>query len=152
MAPAPSSPQSSGRLSPVVPLAPLEYLQNQRRGSITDPSLHAAKHTISNQLFRPQEHSAGSLTQQDSLDRPSSPYVFGDATSDNNPPLRNLLRSPSFDNDNLRSSASNLKPNESAPRNISTISENSPLEGAYVLFVTFTTYASIFSCLKIQRH
>src|ERR1700722_10483578 len=30
------------RHSPVAPLAPLEYLQNQRRGSITDPSLHAA--------------------------------------------------------------------------------------------------------------
>ncbi|TFK75906.1 hypothetical protein BDN72DRAFT_874155 [Pluteus cervinus] len=33
---------SSSRLPPVAPLAPLEYLQNQRRGSITDPSLHAA--------------------------------------------------------------------------------------------------------------
>ena len=30
------------RHSPVTPLAPLEFLQNQRRGSITDPSLHAA--------------------------------------------------------------------------------------------------------------
>ncbi|KAI0759923.1 hypothetical protein BC629DRAFT_1584256 [Irpex lacteus] len=30
------------RHSPVSPLAPLEFLQNQRRGSITDPSLHAA--------------------------------------------------------------------------------------------------------------
>ncbi|KAI0092651.1 hypothetical protein BDY19DRAFT_903435 [Irpex rosettiformis] len=30
------------RHSPVLPLAPLKYLQNQRRGSITDPSLHAA--------------------------------------------------------------------------------------------------------------
>ncbi|KAI0347536.1 hypothetical protein BDW22DRAFT_1342308 [Trametopsis cervina] len=32
----------SSRHSPVAPLAPLEFLQNQRRGSITDPSLHAA--------------------------------------------------------------------------------------------------------------
>lgn|ERR1700722_141370 len=31
--------------SPIAPLAPLEYLQNQRRGSITDPSLHAAPTT-----------------------------------------------------------------------------------------------------------
>lgn len=30
------------RHSPAPPLAPLEFLQNQRRGSITDPSLHAA--------------------------------------------------------------------------------------------------------------
>ena len=30
------------RHSPVTPLAPLEFLQNQRRGSITDPSLHVA--------------------------------------------------------------------------------------------------------------
>jgi hypothetical protein len=30
--------------SSVPPLAPLEYLQNQQRGSITDPSLHAAAH------------------------------------------------------------------------------------------------------------
>ena len=33
---------ANSRHSPVTPLAPLEFLQNQRRGSITDPSLHAA--------------------------------------------------------------------------------------------------------------
>lgn len=38
----PSSPPISARYSPTTPLVPLEYLQNQRRGSITDPSLHAA--------------------------------------------------------------------------------------------------------------
>lgn len=42
---APSNPSASptvpARHSPVAPLAPLEFLQNQRRGSITDPSLHA---------------------------------------------------------------------------------------------------------------
>lgn len=36
------SPSSASRHSPVTPLAPLEFLQNHRRGSITDPSLHAA--------------------------------------------------------------------------------------------------------------
>ncbi|KZT12735.1 uncharacterized protein LAESUDRAFT_753783 [Laetiporus sulphureus 93-53] len=37
-----ASPRIIGsRHSPVTPLAPLAYLQNQRRGSITDPSLHA---------------------------------------------------------------------------------------------------------------
>lgn len=39
----PASPSTThSRHSPVAPLAPLEFLQNQRRGSITDPSLHAA--------------------------------------------------------------------------------------------------------------
>jgi hypothetical protein len=33
---------TNSRHSPVTPLAPLEFLQNQRRGSITDPSLHVA--------------------------------------------------------------------------------------------------------------
>lgn len=38
----PSSPTVSSRQSQTTPLVPLEFLQNQRRGSITDPSLHAA--------------------------------------------------------------------------------------------------------------
>lgn len=38
----PATSSSESRQSPVTPLAPLEFLQNQRRGSITDPSLHAA--------------------------------------------------------------------------------------------------------------
>ena len=37
-----SASPANTRHSPVTPLAPLEFLQNQRRGSITDPSLHAA--------------------------------------------------------------------------------------------------------------
>ncbi|KAH9843830.1 uncharacterized protein C8Q71DRAFT_844663 [Rhodofomes roseus] len=39
--PSASAPALGPRHSPVTPLAPLEFLQNQRRGSITDPSLHA---------------------------------------------------------------------------------------------------------------
>ncbi|KAG6897446.1 hypothetical protein C0992_001446 [Termitomyces sp. T32_za158] len=42
------------------PLAPLQYLQNQRRGSITDPSLHAAARQ----------------------GRAGSPFVFGSATGE----------------------------------------------------------------------
>ena len=40
-----ANPKGSSALvsrSSVPPLAPLEYLQNQQRGSITDPSLHVA--------------------------------------------------------------------------------------------------------------
>ncbi|KAF5363699.1 hypothetical protein D9756_000622 [Leucocoprinus leucothites] len=42
-----SSPEATPRSvrSPMGPLAPLEYLQTQRRGSITDPQLHAAPNT-----------------------------------------------------------------------------------------------------------
>ena len=38
----PLTSSTESRHSPLTPLAPLEFLQNQRRGSITDPSLHAA--------------------------------------------------------------------------------------------------------------
>lgn len=54
----------------VPPLAPLEYLQSQRRGSITDPSLHT--------------HGSGSNTSaanNSNASRPNSPYVFGDPMS-----------------------------------------------------------------------
>jgi hypothetical protein len=98
------------------PLAPLLYLQTHRRGSITDPSLHAAPMNSSitlNTSYRqpfdqPGSASSGpSSARHDSSPknhasdpRPVSPYVFGDATphlSDNSLQIRNLLRSPSVD-------------------------------------------------------
>lgn len=84
--------------SPILPLAPLEYLQNQRRGSITDPSLHAA----SNQ--RPTPNSQFFRQANDSSAGPSSSYVFGDATAipNENPALRKILRSPSAETEKAR--------------------------------------------------
>src|SRR5215471_9030228 len=75
----------------VSPLAPLEYLQNQRRGSITDPSLHATPNpnpissrprqgsSATFQASVPTSHTtSGSNNKQTSLDhRPTSPFVFG---------------------------------------------------------------------------
>lgn len=83
----------TNRHSPVAPLAPLEFLQNlnQRRGSITDPSLHAAtpRQTVNSQFFRQDK----SNVQEP---RPVSPYVFGSAThAESNTHLRKLLRTPS---------------------------------------------------------
>jgi hypothetical protein len=114
---------SSSRNSPVPPLAPLEYLQNQRRGSITDPSLHAANpspyvnssksnnaHTPS---FRPPEILTSTSREKIKLfePRPMSPYVFGDATPHSSDPanIRRLLHSPSIDDDETHSLPS---PNE----------------------------------------
>ncbi|KAJ7638815.1 hypothetical protein FB45DRAFT_1055047 [Roridomyces roridus] len=70
-------------------LAPLEFLQNlnQRRGSITDPSLHAAtpRQNLNAHFFRPDKAEP----------RPTSPYVFGSATHGaENAQLRKLLHSP----------------------------------------------------------
>ena len=86
-----SSPAS--RHSPVIPLAPLEYLQNQRRGSITDPSLH----TSSN----PQSRTLHSGTSHDHhpkhlVPRPTSPYVFGGVPAQSsNPAVGNGIASSS---------------------------------------------------------
>ena len=90
------------------PLAPLQYLQNQRRGSITDPSLHAAPNAKSFVNYRDPAlptsvHHEPAAKHHPSSSRPSSPYVFGDATShlpDNSPRIRNLLRSPSLERPN----------------------------------------------------
>ncbi|KAF9534324.1 hypothetical protein CPB83DRAFT_844051 [Crepidotus variabilis] len=100
--------------SPVASLASLEYLQNQRRGSITDPSLHAAPHLSSGLKLSPNfrhphdlpSSSSSSFVQQaepilgrDLLEpRPASPYVFGNATPhipEHGSQLRKLLHSPS---------------------------------------------------------
>jgi hypothetical protein len=96
--------------SPVTPLAPLEFLQNQRRGSITDPSLHAAgspnasKHGLvgrgpSYLLAAEREGD----TERIKIEGPATPYVFGDATigakavKESPAQLRKILRSPMED-------------------------------------------------------
>jgi hypothetical protein len=113
------SQRDSSKYSPVTSLASLEYLQTQRRGSITDPSLHAAPTTVKvNTSYRQHPDPPGSpssgpssahhdstlkshMAESRSSDpRPSSPYVFGDATlppADHNSHLRKLLHSPSSD-------------------------------------------------------
>jgi hypothetical protein len=86
--PSPPFPHSSS----VPPLAPLEYLQNQRRGSITDPSLHAASSNT---------HTNPATTNHHNAPHPASPYVFADAATRNkdNQILQNrkVLHSPSHD-------------------------------------------------------
>lgn len=117
---APQKDLSSPRHSPAGPLAPLEYLQNQRRGSITDPSLHAAPTTSSKlnhnyrqqtDLTRPAASGASSAHHESAIKshlsdpRPTSPYVFGDATphsADTNSQIRKLLRSPSIEHNTAR--------------------------------------------------
>jgi hypothetical protein len=118
-----SSHKETTRLSPP-PLAPLLYLQTHRKGSITDPSLHAAPMNSSitlNTNYRqpfdqpssassgPSSARHGSSPKNHTSDpRPASPYVFGDATphpSDNSLQIRNLLRSPSLEPNNNRSSS-----------------------------------------------
>lgn len=101
---------SSPPSHPLQPLAPLEYLQNQRRGSITDPSLHALPPDPAlNHHYHYQHHSQQQqqpiLTAEQRVKRsprtirPSSPFVFGDASVDppdlSNPNIRRHLRSPS---------------------------------------------------------
>lgn len=111
------SPSSSPALSSrdLLPLAPLSFLQGQRRGSITDPSLHAAanpgsalKHSLSAQYLRPRPDFA-SVSSSDTFtkagnDRSGSPFTFGDAIPSHSSHLRRLLRSPSFDTDHSRPS------------------------------------------------
>ncbi|KAI5125009.1 hypothetical protein M0805_007433 [Coniferiporia weirii] len=98
---------SSARHSPAPPLAPLEFLQNQRRGSITDPSLHAASPSSQHSAMlssSPGAPAPSSYRQQgqdlllaqahpfsrqlESLPkgtsraaRPTSPFIFGDASA-----------------------------------------------------------------------
>ncbi|KAL4259232.1 BHLH domain-containing protein [Pleurotus pulmonarius] len=83
-------------------LVPLELLQNQRRGSITDPSLHAAsppnfRHHQNDQL----QHDP-LLSKSDS--RPPPSFVFGDATPHrpDSEQIRKLLHSPSADSSDNR--------------------------------------------------
>lgn len=110
-----SSQKESLSRTPIAPLAPLEYLQNQRRGSITDPSLHAATNSVgakqnhTSQGFRQSEPGPGASTasqQNNASDpRPASPYVFGEASSrssEGKGQIRNLLHSPSTEPSNNR--------------------------------------------------
>ncbi|KAJ7047370.1 hypothetical protein C8F04DRAFT_1058586 [Mycena alexandri] len=90
-----------------IPLAPLEFLQNQRRGSITEPSLHAAalhatpRQNINSQFFRQDKSNL--------QPRPASPYTFGSAThTADNTHLRKLLRTPSPDRENSQGSTSRI--------------------------------------------
>ncbi|KAL4075859.1 hypothetical protein J3A83DRAFT_2061946 [Scleroderma citrinum] len=84
--------KDSSRHSSGISLPPLDYLQQQRRGSVTDPSLHAA--------------SAGaSAFRQLDGPRPAPNYVFGDSSLSNNisehsnKQMRKILRSPSPERD-----------------------------------------------------
>ncbi|THH14681.1 hypothetical protein EW146_g5685 [Bondarzewia mesenterica] len=74
----PSS-SSNTHSSSVPPLAPLEYLQSQRRGSITDPSFHTSLSSSS----RPSNPTAGSFSiPSDLLSTPhGSPSKRGSAIS-----------------------------------------------------------------------
>ncbi|KAJ7700094.1 hypothetical protein B0H17DRAFT_1048551 [Mycena rosella] len=105
---APNRDNQPSRHSPVAPLAPLEFLQNQRRGSITDPSLHATpgpRQNINAQFFRQDKTILAEP-------RPTSPYVFGSAThAADSPGLRKLLRSPSpgHPHENPTSSTSRIR-------------------------------------------
>ncbi|KAH9899843.1 hypothetical protein C8Q73DRAFT_787690 [Cubamyces lactineus] len=115
-----SSPSLSSRQTPVTPLAPLEFLQNQRRGSITDPSLHAAptppsfssgpsgQPAIASPFRRPDSpatnfpsSSSHESRRSFSQSRPLSPFKFGDASAQPgespNAHLRRVLRSPSVE-------------------------------------------------------
>ncbi len=101
--------------SPVTSLASLEYLQAHRRGSITDPSLHAAHLSSGVKLGSTYRHphdlslSASSSGHsslpldpiQDLPDpRPTSPFVFGNATprvTEHASQLRKILHSPTSD-------------------------------------------------------
>ena len=101
--------RGSSPASPVQPLAPLEYLQNQRRGSITDPSLHASPpdphhHPHHPHHHLPHHHPARPFATERTkrtprTTRPTSPFVFGDASVHppdlSSPNIRRLLRSPS---------------------------------------------------------
>ncbi|OSD04278.1 hypothetical protein PYCCODRAFT_1387170 [Trametes coccinea BRFM310] len=122
-----TSPSLSSRQNPVTPLAPLEFLQNQRRGSITDPSLHAAPNSsnfsaasatagqsgIASPFRRPdspatnfQSSSSHEHRRSFSQSRPLSPFKFGDASAQPsespNAHLRRLLRSPSLETGDRR--------------------------------------------------
>lgn len=109
----PSAQALASRHSPVTPLAPLEFLQNQRRGSITDPSLHAGPslpthlangaplNNLRPSFRRPSFSSSpsfGSSTLYHDASRPppvsqraSSPFRFGDASM---PPPESSRASP----------------------------------------------------------
>ncbi|KAH8105814.1 hypothetical protein BXZ70DRAFT_394875 [Cristinia sonorae] len=85
--------QKPSAAAAVSPLAPLEFLQTQRRGSITDPSLHAAGTTsVSSSSNLPPFRHPESAFQS----RPPSAFRLGESSESNTlPHIRTLLRSPS---------------------------------------------------------
>ena len=99
-------PFEPNRLSPATPLAPLEFLQNQRRGSITDPSLHAAPAQPLPPLSaaispRASQPSLRQFAAQDPLSknitrptRPGSPYNLGEASAHSSKPSIRSHNSP----------------------------------------------------------
>ncbi|KZT24483.1 hypothetical protein NEOLEDRAFT_1179169 [Neolentinus lepideus HHB14362 ss-1] len=73
-------------------LAPLEYLQNQRRGSITDPSLHRASPHLQPSVPPARQNSSAdppspsTKSRNNSKEpRPTSPYTFGDVSVNRRP-------------------------------------------------------------------
>ncbi|KAF9221970.1 hypothetical protein BS17DRAFT_803136 [Gyrodon lividus] len=119
-------PSSVSRHSPVISLPPLDNLQQQRRGSLTDPFLHAASANSS------------ALRHVDGGPRPAANYVFGDSgpVSINSEPsskqIRKILRSPSAERDhsqlvNGKHNQLPTKPN-ALPRNMSSDQMNVDIE------------------------
>jgi hypothetical protein len=172
----PSSKETDSKHSSIAPLAPLEYLQNQRRGSITDPSLHAATHNSTPkqnmQTFRQPEPTASTLSGTSSAPqesnmktnssdpRPSSPYVFGDATSNatDNAHIRRLLRSPSTEHDSTRSSSALARDetpgsHELTSRNISGYPEHPGVQGVscYQSKYSYRLHSFDHRSCKVQR-
>ncbi|KAG6332600.1 hypothetical protein ID866_6491 [Astraeus odoratus] len=105
--------KDSSRHSPGISLPPLDYLQQQRRGSVTDPSLHAASAgpSAARQLdgtdarpFPPSSRSRRAIASF-AGPRPAANYVFGDSSlsSSSSEPsskqMRKILRSPSPERD-----------------------------------------------------
>jgi hypothetical protein len=119
--------------SPV--LASLEWLQTQRRGSITDPSMHTNANMRMNPLYRqsstsdqpnpdssgPSHHDPPPFRGHPSDPRPASSYVFGDATIppvDHPSHLRKILHSPSTEQAPIRPRSTAHEPKSSSSRNI----------------------------------
>jgi len=102
--------RDASRHSPGISLPPLDLLQQQRRGSVTDPSLHAvsAGSSVFRQLDGTDAYPIYCAPTHIVLfigPRPSPNYVFGDsslANSTSEPSskqMRKILRSPSPDRD-----------------------------------------------------
>ncbi|TFL06010.1 hypothetical protein BDV98DRAFT_601304 [Pterulicium gracile] len=91
-----------------VELAPLQTLESQRRGSITDPALHAATNNpIISKLPR-LHHPSATPSSSRIVSRPTSPYRFGDASREvynrPNPPHESRgspIGSPSTDSSSM---------------------------------------------------
>ena len=102
--------KDSSRHSPAISLPPLDLLQQQRRGSVTDPSLHAASAGSSafRQLDGTDAYPICCSPNDISLSigpRPAPNYVFGDSSLSNtnsepsSKQMRKILRSPSPERD-----------------------------------------------------